>query len=102
MIAPAPAIETINAVELRPEHAGHVVEYQTVTSDDDGNAVPITVIGTLVAVENGQTFGRGWSRVTVQGTVLRDGLSHATEPTVENVLGGHRTVRLYRAPKAQA
>lgn len=79
----------INAVELRPEHVGSVIEYQTLIGAGPDGDIPetITVRGTLTAVQNGGTMGRAWSRVTV-------------DDTTTSVLGAHRTVRVIATPKA--
>jgi hypothetical protein len=96
MASATSAIETLNAVELRPVHVGRTVEYRSVAAGPDDLPVPITVLGTLVSVEHGQTFGRAWSCVTVEGSVTCDGVTRPTMPVIENVLGVHVTVRLYR------
>lgn len=86
----------VNAVELRPEHVGHVVEFETVATPemrDAGLGVlgsRVTIHGELVTVANGDTYGRAWSKVAVMAEVIRG--TTARRIRVVSVLGSHRTV----------
>ena len=95
-------IREINAVELRPVHAGWVIEFETVVTPDlYGTGLgdlghPVLIHGDLVTVTNGHTMGRAWSKVTVMAEVFHEGLARRVR--IESVLGSHRTVTLTGEP----
>ena len=84
--------ELLNAVELRPAHAGRRAEFTTMITSEmaaGGHGElgsEVTFRGRLTRVENGMTGGRGWSRITL---VPEDGT-----PPLTSVLGSHRRVEL--------
>jgi hypothetical protein len=92
------AEEVLNAVELRPHHAGRLVEYTTVTTPEmhaygmGQLGEPVTVRARVSQIENGTTAGRAWSRITGfadhAGGLVR----------IVNVLGSHLTVKILPEP----
>ncbi|MFC9493443.1 hypothetical protein [Streptomyces sp. NPDC056975] len=87
----------VNAVELCQADALNWIEFETLVCHDAWEELGfgkfgarVKFGGTLVAVENGQTRGRAWSRIRVRVTAPATGL-----PTViVSVLGSHITVTL--------
>ncbi|MCQ4081830.1 hypothetical protein NGB36_14740 [Streptomyces sp. RB6PN25] len=90
------AERTVNAVGLRPDDAGQVVEFEAVVTPQMhaaglGRLGALVIIhGELAGVVNGQTMGRAWSHVMVLAEVTTGGIARRT--AVELVLGSHRTV----------
>lgn len=88
---------TVNAVQLRQSDALNWIEFETLICQDEWETLgfgafgqPVKFAGTLMAVENGSTMGRAWSRVRVRVTAPATG--QRTEIT--SVLGAHVTVTL--------
>lgn len=88
---------TLNAVELRQQDALTWIEFETVICDpkwvhlgfgEFGKAVKFA--GVLMAVENGRTIGRAWTRVRVRVSAPATGV----RADIVSTLGGHRTVTL--------
>lgn len=87
----------VDAVELQQSDALEWVEFETVICEPEwvklgfgefGKAVKFA--GVLMAVENGRTAGRAWSRVRVRVSAPATG----TRAEIVSTLGGHRTVTL--------
>ena len=87
--------ETVNAVTVNPRHVGRFLEFDTVITDTMQAAglgelgAPVTVRGMLINVENGNTCGRAWSRLTVRPT------NPTADDPIVSVLGAHKDVRLF-------
>jgi hypothetical protein len=87
---------TVNAVGLRPDDAGQVVEFEAVVTPQMqahglGRLATLIVIhGELVGVVSGGTMGRAWSHVTVMAEVATGDI--ARRVAVESVLGSHHSV----------
>ncbi|MEV0112554.1 hypothetical protein AB0H77_04740 [Streptomyces sp. NPDC050844] len=88
---------TVNAVELRQPDTLSWIEFGTVICDPTwaelgfgafGN--PVKFAGVLMAVANGRTAGRAWSRVRVRVSAPATGV----RADIVSTLGGHRTVTL--------
>lgn len=93
--------EVLNAVQMRPEHAGRQVEFTTVVTPET-EAVGLGELGDEVVlrgrvsrVENGTTGGRNWSRITCFVEHL-NGLVR-----VVSVLGSNRRVKLLSEPASE-
>lgn len=86
--------EILNAVAVRPCHVGRFAEYDTVVTEQaeaTGYGTlgdPITIRGMIIRVDNGNTFGRAYTRLTVRATT-----PDTTDPII-SVLGSNSTVRL--------
>ncbi|MFZ3555831.1 hypothetical protein [Streptomyces sp. BH055] len=87
----------MNAVELRQQDALNRITFDTLICQDTWEewgfgafGEPVTFTGTLMAVANGRTAGRAWSKVTVTVTAPATG----RPVTITSVLGAHRTVTL--------
>ncbi|WP_329433250.1 hypothetical protein OG564_10955 [Streptomyces sp. NBC_01280] len=87
----------VNAVELCQADTLNWIEFETLVCHDEWEELGfgefgtrVKFGGTLVAVENGHTRGRAWSRVRVRVT------APATRQPIEitSVLGSHITVTL--------
>ncbi|GHJ35446.1 hypothetical protein [Streptomyces sp. TS71-3] len=88
---------TVNAVQLRQSDALNWITFQTVICRDEWVEFgfgefgqPVTFSGVLMAVENGQTLSRSWSRVWVSQWAPATGKSI----DITSVLGGHCTVTI--------
>ncbi|MGW1944965.1 hypothetical protein ACWCRC_11645 [Streptomyces sp. NPDC001940] len=87
----------VNAVELCQADALNWIEFETLVCHDEWEELGfgefgtrVKFGGTLMAVENGHTKGRAWSRVRVRVTAPATG-----KPTeITAVLGSHITVTL--------
>ncbi|RVU28984.1 hypothetical protein EOT10_03830 [Streptomyces antnestii] len=87
----------VNAVELCQADALNWIEFETLVCHDEWEdlgfgefGARVKFGGILVAVENGHTRGRAWSRVRVRVTAPVTG-----KPIeITSVLGGHITVTL--------
>jgi hypothetical protein len=87
--------EHLGAIEVRPHHVGRFAEYSTLVTEEAEAAGlgalgdPITIRGMIIRVDNGNTFGRAYTRLTVRPT------TPATTDPIISVLGSNRTVRLF-------
>ncbi|MFB7199023.1 hypothetical protein [Streptomyces sp. NPDC056240] len=87
----------VNAVELCQADALNWIEFETLVCHDEWEELGfgefgtrVKFGGTLMAVENGHTKGRAWSRIRVRVTAPATG-----KPTeITSVLGSHITVTL--------
>lgn len=92
------AIREISWVELRPAHAGTVIEFETLTTPDmesDGLGTlgqPVAIYGEVLTVTNGRSVGRAWSKVIVSAEVVTHGT--ARRVLIDAVLGARRIVTL--------
>lgn len=99
-------MDKINAVELRREHEGKYVQFETVAAYDYHAmkfnvefGAPITVTGRLVGVENGMTMLRGWSKITVE---VDGGWSTPHGFVTQFTLGGNRHIEFVDAPDSNS